>query len=58
VIEITRALVRQLRTVFQRALGRATRAHAGPLVFFHAGPDGLDIRASGADISIEYHFAL
>ena len=57
VIEITRNLIRQLRTVFQRALGRATRAHAGPLVFFHAGPEGLDIRANGADTSIEYHLA-
>jgi hypothetical protein len=54
-IEISRALIRQLRTVFQRAIGRATRAHAGPLVFFHAGPDGLDIRATGPDTSIEYH---
>ena len=56
-IEITRALVRQLRTVFQRAVGRATRAHAGPLVFFHAGPEGLNIRAAGPDTSIEYHLA-
>jgi hypothetical protein len=56
-IEIPRSLVRQLRAVFQRAVGRATRAHAGPLVFFHAGPQGLDIRATGSDASIEYHFA-
>jgi hypothetical protein len=53
-IEITRSLARQLRAVLRKAsCAGALRGQRPPLVF-HAGPDGLCVRAHGVDVAAEY----
>jgi len=53
VITITRSLARRVRAVFCKALGLRGRGLATPLLM-EAGPAGLRLRASAADVAIEY----
>ncbi|MCH8150194.1 MAG: hypothetical protein IH987_19820, partial [Planctomycetes bacterium] len=53
-ITITRLLVRQLQTVFRRALNIYARG-PGPSITFQAGPVGLSVRARTHDAAVEYH---
>jgi hypothetical protein len=53
-IEITRSLARQLRAVLRKAsCAGALRSQRPPLVF-HAGPDGLCVRAHGVEVAAEF----
>ena len=52
---ITRPLIRRLRAVFSRALGRS-RLGQSP-VLFRPGRDGLTIGVCGRDVSVEYRSA-
>ncbi len=53
-IELSSSLLRQIRSLFRRVVGRATRGQAGPLVVFEAQTDQLMIRACGTEAAIEY----
>jgi hypothetical protein len=53
-ITITRSLARQLRAVFRRA-GIKPRDYLAPPISFHAGPNGLRIRAMTVDVAVEHH---
>ncbi len=55
-ITITRSLARTLRAVLRRAGIKALRG-SGPRVLFHAGADGLRIKAMSQQAAIEYHLA-
>ncbi len=56
-IELSTSLLRQIRSLFQRVVGRATRVQGGPVVVFDAQTDQLTIRASGAEAAIEYRLS-
>jgi hypothetical protein len=53
-IELSRLLVRQLRTVIRRTLGVTKSAEANTFVHFHASSTGLTIRAVGQDAAVSY----
>jgi len=54
-IQITRSLARQLKTIFRRALTETGRGSIYAPVLFHAGPEGLRIRIASGEVAAEYH---
>ena len=55
-ITITRSLARQVRAILKRTLNVPPRRPSPP-VTFHAGSDGLSIRAAWSDAAADYHVA-
>ncbi len=55
VIEITRALARQVRAVFRKAVPRSEGRGPRPPLMLHAGKDGLRIRAHHPEVAVEFH---
>jgi hypothetical protein len=53
-IQITRNLARQIRSVFRRALNVTPRGPSYPIIL-QAGPGGLCIRAQSPVAAVEYH---
>ena len=54
-IEITRALARQVRAVLRKSTPPGTaRGHRPPLAL-HAGRDGLRVRGHHTEVMVEYH---
>ena len=53
-ITINRALARQVRAVFRKALGITSHSLTYPLTL-ETGPDGLHVRAISPDAAVEYH---
>jgi hypothetical protein len=56
-IEITRALARQLRAVLRKITPLYTGRGPRPAVALHASPDGLRLRAGYAQAVLEYRLA-
>ncbi len=54
-IEITRSLARQLKTIFRRAITETGRGIVNQPVLLHAGPEGLRIRIASNEVAAEYH---
>ena len=54
-IEITRSLARQLKTIFRRAITESGRGTVHQPVLLHAGPEGLRIRIASGEVAVEYH---
>ena len=54
-IEITRSLARQLRTIFRRAITETGKGRVHIPVLLHSGPEGLRIRIASSEIAVEYH---
>ena len=54
-IEITRSLARQLKTIFRRTISETARGVVHQPVLLHAGPDGLRIRIASHEVAAEYH---
>lgn len=54
-IQITRSLARQLKTIFRRAITQTGRGSVHAPVLFHAGPEGLRIRIASGEVAAEYH---
>ena len=54
-IEITRSLARQLKTIFRRAITESGRGVVNQPVLLHAGSDGLRIRIASHEAAAEYH---
>ena len=54
-IQITRSLARQLKTIFRRAITESGRGTVNQPVLLHAGPDGLRIRIASHEVAAEYH---
>lgn len=53
-IEITQALVRQLRTVYRKTFGAGKNHTSGAWIILQAGKDGLVIRAFRDALAVEY----
>ena len=54
-IQITRSLARQLKSIFRRAIIETGRGSVFAPVLFHAGPEGLRIRIASGEVAAEYH---
>jgi len=54
-IEITRALARQLRAVFRKAVPISAGRSPRPPLVLHAGKDGLRVRAHHPEVAAEFH---
>src|ERR1019366_1729198 len=54
-IQIARALARQLRAVLRKAAPVESARNYRPSLAFHAGPEGLQIRCHHADVAVEWH---
>ena len=54
-IEITRALARQLRAVLRKAAPLDSARSYRPSLALHAGPEGLQIRCHHAEVAAELH---
>jgi hypothetical protein len=54
-IEITRSLARQLKTIFRRTISESGRGSVNQPVLLHAGPDGLRIRIASHEVAAEFH---
>lgn len=54
-IEITRSLARQLKTIFRRAISDSGRGAVHQPVLLHTGPEGLRIRIASGEVAAEYH---
>lgn len=54
-IQITRSLARQLKTILRRTITESGRGTVNKPVLLHAGPDGLRIRIASHEVAAEYH---
>ncbi len=54
-IQITRSLARQLRTIFRHAITESGRGTVNQPVLLHAGSDGLRVRIASHEVAAEYH---
>jgi len=54
-IQITRSLARQLKTIFRRAITESGRGTVNQPVLLHAGSDGLRVRIASHEVAAEYH---
>ncbi|MCA9124935.1 MAG: hypothetical protein H6822_24520 [Planctomycetaceae bacterium] len=54
-IQITRSLARELKTIFRRAITDTGRGSVHIPILFHAGPEGLRIRIASSEVAAEYH---
>ena len=54
-IQITRALARQLRTVLRKAAPLGSGRSYRPSLSLHAGPDGIQIRCHHEEVAVELH---
>src|ERR1019366_7712439 len=54
-IQITRALARQLRAVLRKAAPVESARNDRPSLALHAGPEGLQVRCHHAEVAVEWH---
>jgi hypothetical protein len=54
-IQITRALARQIRTVLRKAAPLGSERSYRPSLSLHAGPNGMQIRGHHEEVAVELH---
>src|SRR5436309_1533791 len=54
-IQLTRALARQIRAVLRKSAPIDSGRNYRPSLALHAGPDGLQVRCHHAEVAVELH---